>query len=87
MMKLQPKKLKIIRELRELSQWDLSYRTHITNYRLFLLEKGRFDARPKEVKAIAKALGVTEVALTNPEETASLEAVAREAFLGEGAAA
>ena len=38
-------------------------------------------------KAIAKALGVTEDALTNPEETASLEAVVREAFLGEGAAA
>ena len=84
---LQPKKLQLFRELRGQSQYDLAGLTGITNYRISLLEKARFVARPKEVKAIARALGVTEDALTNPEETASLEAVVREAFLGEGAAA
>ncbi len=84
---LQPKKLQLFRELRGQSQYDLAGLTGITNYRISLLEKARFVARPKEVKAIARALGVTEDALTNPEETASLEAVAREAFLGEGASA
>ena len=76
------KKLRIFRILRGLSQYDLQDKTGIKNYRLSLIETGRFKPKPEELRAIARALGVTVAALTQ-DETSSLQAVVAEAYLGD----
>lgn len=71
-------KLRMIRTIKNISQWDLAAQTGIRNYRLSLIENSRVSPKPEELAAIAKALGTTPELLTNESETESLEALVRE---------
>ena len=71
-------KLKMIRTIKGISQWDLALQTGIRNYRLSLIENGRVEPKPEEVAALAKALGTTPELLTHESETESVEALVRE---------
>ncbi len=70
-------KLKMIRSIKGISQWDLALQTGIRNYRLSLIENGRVEAKSKELTALAKALGTTPELLSNENETESLQALIR----------
>ena len=58
------KQLKLTRIVKDISQWDLSQQTGIPNYRISLIENGRVEPKPEELKALAKALGTTTEAIT-----------------------
>ncbi len=49
---------KMIRVCRGLSQWDVSRRTGLRNYRISLIENGRDEPTEKELGHLAKAMGV-----------------------------
>ena len=72
------KKLKMIRTIKGISQWDLALQTGIRNYRLSLIENGRVEPKAEELEALAKALGTTPELLSNENETKSLESLVRE---------
>ncbi len=71
-------KLRIIRTIKNITQWDLTEATGIPNYRISLFEKGRIAPNPDELAALAKALGVTPDQLLDEHETKSLESLVRE---------
>jgi len=71
------KKLKLIRTIKGMSQWDLAVQTGIRNYRLSLFENGRIEPKADELKALAKALETTVELLVDEAETASLESLVR----------
>ncbi len=64
------KNLKIARILKGTSQWDLSTKTGIPNYRISLIENGRVEPKPEELKALAEALETTPQAIK--EETGEI---------------
>ena len=57
------KNLKIARILKGISQWDLSQKTGIPNYRISLIENGRVKPKPEELRALAEALQTTPQAI------------------------
>ncbi len=57
------KKLKLTRIDKDISQWDLSQTTGIPNYRISLIENGRVEPKPEELKALAEALQTTPQAI------------------------
>ena len=57
------KNLKIARILKGTSQWDLSTKTGIPNYRISLIENGRVEPKPEELRALAEALQTTPQAI------------------------
>ena len=63
------KGITVARVIRGLSQWDLSDATGIKNHRLSWVERGRFPARPAELKLISEALDVPVETLTADEST------------------
>jgi len=71
-------KLRIIRTIKNITQWDLTDATGIPNYRISLFEKGRIAPNPDELAAISKALGVTPDQLLDEHATKSLESLVRE---------
>ena len=71
------RKLKLIRTIQGLSQWDLAAQSGIRNYRLSLLENGRVEPKDEELEALAKALGTTVELLVDEDETKSLESLVR----------
>lgn len=52
------KTLKIIRIKRGITQWDLSHKTGIRNYKISLFENGHIEPNKEEKKKLAKALKV-----------------------------
>ena len=71
------KKIRLIRKIRDMKQWQLAAKAGLQNYRLCLIETGRAEPRPVELKAIAAALDTTPEVLSDETETASLEALVR----------
>jgi len=57
------KYIRLLRLMNEESQWDLSMKTGIPNYRISLIENGRAEPTTAERKALARALGVEEIGL------------------------
>ena len=51
--------IKFIRILRGKSQFQVSLETEIPSYRLSILESGKADPRPEELRKLAEALGTT----------------------------
>ena len=72
------KKLRLIRTIKGLSQWDLAAQSGIRNYRLSLLENGRVEPKAEELEALAEVLGTTVELLVDEGETKSLESLVRE---------
>ena len=60
-------KLKLARIVKGISQWDLSQKTGIPNYRISLIENLRVEPKPEELKSLAEALETTPQAIK--EET------------------
>ncbi len=56
--------MKLIRLLRGLSQWDLSQRTGLPNYRISLIENGRIKPSKKELRILTKELETDVSVLT-----------------------
>ena len=63
------KGITIARVIRGFSQWQLSDATGIKNHRLSWVERGRFPARPAELKLISEALDMPVETLTADEGT------------------
>ena len=51
--------IKFIRILRGKSQFQVSLETEIPSYRLSLIESGKVDPRPQELRKLAEALQTT----------------------------
>jgi len=59
--------LKLLRISKGVSQWDLSQKTGIPNYKISLIENGRVQPKQKELEELAKALGSTVAILASKE--------------------
>jgi len=72
------KNLKITRILQGISQWDLATKTGIPNYRISLIENGRVEPKPGELKALAEALQTTTQAIKEEIGEVSIAEVLRD---------
>jgi len=61
------KKLKVLRTIAGLSQWDLTAETGIPAYRISLFETGRIEPNSDELKILSRALGVTPKVLSDED--------------------
>jgi len=61
------RKLKILRTISGLSQWDLTAETGIPAYRISLFETGRIEPNSDELKTLSDALGVTPKVLLDED--------------------
>ena len=61
------RKLKVLRTIVGLSQWDLTAETGIPAYRISLFETGRIEPNADELKILSKALGVTPKVLSDED--------------------
>ncbi len=52
-------RIRPLREQLEIKQYELAARTGIPPYRVSFIERGLIEPRPRELKLLAKALGVT----------------------------
>ncbi len=48
--------LKVLRQARKMSQWELGRRAGIPNHKISLFEQGWKQPKPEEIKKIAKGL-------------------------------
>ncbi len=61
------RKLKVLRTIAGLSQWDLTAETGIPAYKISLFETGRIEPNSDELKTLSDALGVTPKVLLDEE--------------------
>ncbi len=61
------RKLKVLRTIAGLSQWDLTAKTGIPAYKISLFETGRIEPKSDELKILSNALGVTPKVLSDEE--------------------
>ncbi len=61
------RKLKVLRTIAGLSQWDLTATTGIPAYKISLFETGRIEPKSDELKTLSDALGVTPKVLLDEE--------------------
>ena len=61
------RKLRVLRTIAGLSQWDLTATTGIPAYKISLFETGRIKPKSDELKILSDALGVTPKVLLDEE--------------------